>query len=493
MKRLLWIAVLFTAMVTAALASPTGAITDWLFGTPADNYMETQWYVYTGFTTFYAQTGFDENKKADLGFATRFGDLYFGLSYNGNIFGQEDFKYTELGTTFNGKPAQVRQYVGAIDLKDENITKPDHNIGILLGFLDMGVLLGLETNYRSFKVEEDFQIKSKIATDPYEDYASYKAEYGTLTPSLKWGMARDLTDNGIRPAIKLALKFDIDSTEYEKYEEFTNNSGVQDYAKNEGTYISTNNSTELELAFNLGGYTLMSTESGFNFSLDLDFTFTSKFYDENQYSWDIQYGLIKKYVTEKKKGYFTTDDSTSVPTTTFTEDYTDTKYAIEPSFALSWSSEKVGVGAKFHLPVEITSKGYTVNSMADDNTGTSKKYTKASTYKEIGISFSPILKFGGQYRLVPDKFNINFGATIELSSIEQTESETETVTPASTKKEVTPKSDGTKSTFSLGATFYFNDNVFLDAYTGVKDVSELSFYGKKGVTTFTGILLSVKF
>jgi len=251
MKRLIVIAVLLTAMVTGAFASPAGSITDWLFGTPADNFMEVQWHVYTGFNKFYAQAGLSSG-KADLGFATKFGKaedgsggLYLGLAYAGNIFNQVDIGYTESEINFKGVPNTKTKQYGAINLTPAT-ARPDHDIGILIGVANMGFLFNLNTDYQLFEVKEDALIGGT-------QYKSYKAERGTITPSIKWGMAKDLTEKGIRPAVKLSLGFDINNTEVEQYQlAYGSTTAYTTY----GTAINTDNSTEFGLAFNLGGFTL---------------------------------------------------------------------------------------------------------------------------------------------------------------------------------------------------------------------------------------------
>jgi len=534
MKKLVVIAVLFTAIVTGAFAQ-AGEITDYMFGLPGGNYMEVQWYPYAGFEKFYVQAGLSTG-KADLGFAAKNSKIYFGVSYAGNIFHQYNWSYTEEGTFFPGPASgtdttlatspnnkKIKSYTTPANFASPSVaggyTRPvDHNIGILIGVANMGFKIGFSSDYQIFEVKEDVRVD-------YVNYKSYKIEYGNLTPSVKWGMAKDLIENkGIRPAVELSFGFHVDQREVEEYETVTVG-GVNTYPiKGRDKKITaangsdgTDNYTVFGLKINLGGFTIVSQDNGFSFSVDLDYSLESKIYGDNQVAYlynapGTTYNTYR-YFKEKGRNYDSTDS-------TYETDIVNGNHKIEPTLQVQWSSDKVGLGAKLHLPVTIDSDEYTTNTIVSGTnnfyTGlpasgaSSYKFRKDSSVKEVTVGFAPELKLGGQYKLVPDKLNINMGATIGLSKAESTTTETTTIDYAgstvttgwikrneTTKTEVVPASNPTSSSFSVGATLFLTKNVILDAWTGVKDATYFNLFGDNSgtpsLTYFGGILLMLSF
>jgi len=493
-KKLIMIAVLLLAAVTGAFAQ-AGAITDYMFGLPGENYMEVQWYPESGFEKFYVQAGF--TGKADLGFATKIGGIYVGVSYTGGIFNQYNWNYEESVVSFRGADKKIKQYKtpddwykGTDDPYDPNIIYPferpvDHNLGILVGIADMGFRFDFGSDYQLFEVKEDVVVDGG-------QYKSYRTEYGNITPSLKFGMAKDLTPNGIRPSVQLSLGFHVDQSQTEQYNDSSPYTKRAVNIKNaEGINNGTDNYTDLGLALNLGGYTFMSRknlftkENEFSFSVDLDYSLNSKLYGKNQYTYS---NIDATAYTFEKEGRFGDTN------TAFDTNIKNGTHVIEPSVQVQWNVDKIGLGAKLHLPVTIGFDESTTNLITYGTTSYSIKET--ATTKETSIEFAPRLNLGGVYRLVISKFHINMGAEIGLSSAE---SKTVEVSPKddSSKKtiSVTNETNGTHSQFTIGASLFLTRNVILDAYTGVRDRRDLNFFGtgEGSVTYFGGILLMLSF
>jgi hypothetical protein len=507
MKKFLVIAVLFTVIVTGAFAQ-AGAITDYMFGLPGGNFMETQWYVYSGIEKFYIQAGLDNANLAKLGFAAKTGGLYIGVSYNGSIFNQYDWGYTENQITFAGVDDKtIEQYVDPGNNVGNGV---NHNLGILIGVAEMGFKLGFSSSYQILYIDKD----ARVGTI---DYKSYKNEYGDLSPSIKWGMARDLTDKGIRPSVYLGFTFHVDQQETDRYYQIgaTTNYASGGKAVSGRNGFGTNNYINFSLAINLGGYKLISQENGFEFAIDLDYSLDSRSYDENQQSYRFTpIGGTASIFTFKEKGTFSSANN-------FRTDYVNARHYIQPEFKAQWSSDRVGLGAKLHLPITIETTEYQNNTIRSGanfvdpglptGTGVSSAYKlyKASVEKDNTVSFRPRIQLGGQYKLVPDKFNINMGATIGLSAVSHRTQETKTtnyITPIDpgngpqVDKEtiqtiVTPSTTGTSSNFSVGTSLFLTKNVILDAETGVMSRNNLNFFGTGAgsITYFTSLLLMLSF
>jgi len=493
-KKLIVIAVLFLLAVTGAFAQ-AGDITDGMFGLPGENYMEVQWYPDAGFEKFYIQAGF--TGKADLGFATKIGGLYIGVSYTGGLFHQYDWGgYEESVTIFRGTDKKIKQYTIPEGWADKtwlknNPNPVDHNFGILIGIADMGFRFDFSSDYQIFEMKEDVIVGG-------DQYKSYKSEYGTLTPSITWGMAKDLTPNGIRPAIQLSFGFHVDQSQNERYDvtsPYASRSYIGNALGNEGT----DNYTDLGLAINLGGYTIMARknvftkENEFSFSVDLDYSLNSKLYGKNKRT----YSYLNRNANIEEEGRF----SSSGGFDGFDTKIENGTHVIEPSLQVQWDSDKIGLGAKLHLPVTIESDKYTYNKLNISNSKLSYSLEKQGTEETISVEFAPSLNLGGVYRLVPSKFHINMGAEIGLSSAksETVKSHVDATNTDSTK--VTNTTKGTDSNFTIGVSFFLTRNVILDAYTGVQKANEFNFFGTGkssdtetgSVTYFGGILLMLSF
>jgi hypothetical protein len=512
MKKLIVIAVLLAAIVTGAFAQ-SGDITDDMFGLPGSNYMEPQWYVYSGFEKFYIQAGLGSD-KADLGFAAKIGSLYIGVAYAGGLFNQYNWGYTESKINFAGKADQtIKQYTTPTGWATPTNTNPpenpgdpalydrpvDHDFGILVGIADMGIRLNFKSDYQLFEVNENVAVGST-------QYKSYKTEYGNMAPSIKWGMAKDLTDRGIRPSVQVSFGFHVDQSESERYAG-KDSQGL--YLRSADGTGGTDNYTDLGLALNLGGFTILSYDNGFSFSVDLDYSLTTTLYGKNSYTYD---NLGTKVWTIEEQGRIKNATTTTigVPTADIDTDIVTATHNIDPILQVLWDSEKIGVGARLHLPVEISSDESTSNEVDYDPTNRSYKLVNNGSEKVTSIEFSPRINLGGQYRLVPDKFNINMGAVIDLSSVKSETTETTKITGTGASKttttttNVTNTTKSTGSTFTIGATLFLTKNVILDAYTGVKNATEFNFFGLSktdspntgdigSITYFGGILLALSF
>jgi len=522
MKKFIVIAVLLAVVITSAFAQ-AGEITDYMFGLPGENFMEPQWYVYSGFEKFYIQAGFDNPSLAKLGFATKTSDLYIGVSYEGGLFNQIDVGgYTESTISVPTPPAlpgsispfegkKIKTY-GTPNL-DSKGKRPNHSIGVLVGIQDMGIKLTVDTNYQIFDLKEDSIVGGN-------NYKSYKAEYGDVSPSLKFGMAKDLTEQGIRPSAELVFSFHTDSIQSDYYEgNLDTNTGIKSYITHEAiegfATQGTDNFAIIGVKLNLGEYTIYSKDN-FTFSADFDYAFSATIYGENKYTYNAPNPTTgaTDIKTFKEKGGF--DDTNGV----FHNGISVMVHGIEPSVKVTWDSEKVGLGAKLHLPILITDGKETTNDIDINTDKTSPAYGTytlypTSTTKATTFHFLPELKLGGVYRLVPNKFNINMGATIGLSAVGVTTEEetderqlTNKADPTSVNLDkgkstttVTPVSAGTSSSFSIGVSLFLTKNVILDAKTGVENANSFnvfgtghSFFASEGsLTHFCSLLLMLSF
>jgi hypothetical protein len=507
MKKFFGVVILLMAITATAFASPAGVTTYWFAGNEEDDYVNPQWYPGVEFSKFFATAGFAG--AADMGFATRFGGgFYLGVHYAGNIFKNYSVTYEEMTNAIFANKAD-KSFRSYSSLPDFTANVPYHDFGVLIGIADMGFLVTVNTDYQSFRVTEDTQIAGN-------DYKSFERSEGNITPGLKWGMARNLLENGIRPAVGVTFGINNNITKYEEY--------ILDYNRPAfeaptapykvfGEYIDSSNYNDLGIAFNLGGYTFISTESGFNFSADLDYNLNAVIYGDSEYTRIEPEGT--PYTSDYKityKKYSVKGRSNSI--TDAEVDITDSTHTITPSVSVNWGSERIVLGAKLELPVEISSEGYTnqeshyttyIGNLLGPQVHGYDEWRNTGTHSVSGIKFSPVINLGAQYRVVPNKFFINVGAEIGLSSAGQSTTtdvdyyydswDTNNKKMGETKDTtVTTFSDGTTTSLKAGMTFFFTDNVFLDAFTEVTgDSFNIFGAGAGSITTFHGIILCLKF
>jgi len=479
MKKIIGIAVLMAAMITTAFASPTGSVTYSLFKMPEDNYLDARNYPKVGLEKFFATAGLSSSSYADLGYAAKTtGGLYFGIGYTGAPLDYADIGYTEANSSFNG--GANKTFKTYADVQNEIRTDtPYNNIRLLFGVADMGFGVGFSSTYQLFEVKED----AMVNTTPVK---SYKTEFGNLSPSFVWAMAKDITPNGLRPGVSLFFTFHVDSTEINEY-----------HALNEswGSNVNTDNYTTIGVGLSSGDYYLKRTEGGFKFSVALAYSLDTTIYGENQFSEVDAVG--KKIITEKRNGRFNYYGSDTLIT-----NYTYFFHSISPSLKVIYETERIGIGAQLALPVNIVSRKYTLYHF-NNYSGSYFEYKEDREYDSTSVDFYPRLYLGSQFKLVPDRFNINIGATIGLSSAGQSQSETTNIgdpyavppVADTTRTSVNPYTQGTSADFSVGATLFFTKNVSLDAYTGVRNTDSFNSFGAFGssLTTFSGVLLSLKY
>ncbi|MCL2210928.1 MAG: hypothetical protein FWB95_03285 [Treponema sp.] len=491
MKKLTGIAILLMVIAGFAFAqqdSPTGLATQWRFTTDADNYLAPQWYTDTEFEKFYGVAGF--NGMANIGFAAKKENFYIGGYYGGQIFRRISLDYSDMKDDFANKENQTFKWYNSSQINsisDVNAPRPNHDIGILVGFANMGILLSFDTDeliegkgagYQFFN-KKDVQVGGL-------DYAVYKVQYGNITPAIKWGMAKDLIDRGLRPAVSFSLGIFKDYRMENQY--VAGSDPTAPYRELGENVTHSENRNIIGIGLDLGGITLVEKESGFKFSANLEYDLSATAYPENSVGWLDTSGALSVYKNFSAKGY--KEDGADI----FYTDIKESSHIIKPSFAVSWDSEKIGIGAELALPISFYSTGSTINGMITPASG-GYVLLPMFTYKETGIEFAPVLGLGAQFRPIPGKLNINIGGSIGLSSIGRT---TEVITSLATNdssKDIEKQSFGTKTGLYAGIEFYFSPNVAIDLLTGVSNHNNFNFFGttNNSITYFGTILLAVKF
>jgi len=474
-------------------SSPQSTTTEGRYRSNTDNFIRPDQFSGVKFDKWFGMVSFlsDENNGAiaTTGFATNVFSIYIGAFYSGNFWaGKPSNNFTEeepAAVPNGGKGGKVYDVYNNINVGDEK--NPVNNFAIIIGIGDMGFRLSYLTNYQSFK-------KENIVTGN-QLYKNYKMETGYIAPQIAWAFAKDLTKNGIRPyaTVDLAFNRDYEMTETSGPDTVTtpNPDDPSDpfITHNTGKKIK-NSANHIDPSFSagLGGYTFY-TNGGFRLSADLDYVLTFFIYN-NEYSY-VENG---EYKTGKINGTYT-------PGTTDFIEQSFVKNLVIPSLSGQWSKDRLALRFKLNFP--LTFATLDKNEMALDSSN-KLVYNEASKTTSTFL-FRPDLRLAMQFKIVPDKLILNAGARIQATAITL---DTILQKDYSMGKKISAKKEHNKtflntgtgtqfvSRFSIGPTFYFTENVWVEASTGVSNVygeGAIDLFAPGGLFAFGSILVALKF
>jgi len=463
-------------------ASPQSRTTEGRYRSNADDFIRPDTHTSVRFDKWFGMAAFmywgnyNYNPLATLGFATKANDLYIGAFYSGDFW---------TAAPANNRTEQVPNAVpaGGIAGKRYNVYNNINispynvnNVAVLLGFADMGVRITYRTNFQIFS-EKDIVFQNQL-------YKSYHTENGYIAPQIAWAFSKDLiSGKGVRPYAAIDLVFD---RSYLKTE--TNG---DDNAGNSGEKIGRSaNVFSPALSLGLGSYHFYN-QDGFRGSFDVDYTFNLKIYD-NEYSY-VENG---KYKTGKFNGTYDNPATINYMGRSY---FTNT---LTPSVAGSWSKERLALRFKLNLPLTLSVEEASAMMLDDSNlvkgNGNSDKTTT--------FTFRPDVRLAMQYKIIPDKLNLNVGARIQASAMDLVTIERnyynnkgERVIPLSQKiyqNDYNPQGRSIASRFHIGPTFYLTENFWVEATTGVSNAfgeNAIEVFAEGGLFSFGSILVCLKF
>jgi len=156
------------------------------------------------------------NNPASLGYASRFGGLYLGLWYTGNVVRVRENWEEQVTTTYdliNQIPittATRTQYFGG-----GNIISSNNQIEALLGIGSMGFKIGFHENVSDTKFPGRIitvtENQDGTVTHSNGDILEYSNITGSLSPSLTWGMSIDLGSFAIKPLLAVGIGIGLGS------------------------------------------------------------------------------------------------------------------------------------------------------------------------------------------------------------------------------------------------------------------------------------------
>jgi len=455
-------------------SSPQSTTTEGRYRSNADNFIRPDQYTGVRFNKWFGMVSFlwDDtfSAVATAGFATKANSVYIGAFYSGNMWaGAPVNNYNEeepAAVPAGGTAGKVYNVYNNINAGGAN--NPVNNAAILIGVADMGFRLTYRTNYQSFN-ESDIVTAGQL-------YKNYRIEKGYMAPQIAWAMAKDLTGNGIRPYATVDLVFERDF-------QMTETSGP-DSAGITGEKIGGSlNHIDPSFSAGLGGLTFHDKD-GFRLSGDLDYVLALNVYD-NEYS----YADNGVYKTGKIKGTYS-------PATIDFIEKSFISNLVTPSLSGQWSGDRIALRFKLNLPLTFQSEEQ--NIMIRD--GSKLIYDGASNSTFI-FMFRPDIRLAMQYKIVPDKLTLNAGARIQATAITLNTTDQKNYSNggkvSSRKLHQDSFGSGFVSRFSIGPTFNFTENVWVEATTGISNAygnsGTIDVFAPGGLFSFGSILAAMRF
>jgi len=487
---------------TGLWASPQSNVTEGRYRSNADNFIRPDQYTGVRFDKWFGMISFlwDENFSpiATTGFATKVSDIYIGAFYSGNFWASKpsnNYVEEEPNTIpAGGVEGEVYDVYNSINVS----TGPVNNVAVIVGAIDMGFRFTYRTNYQSFN-------KDNIVTGG-QLYNSYETENGYMAPQIAWAFAKDMTKNGIRPYVSFDMIF---NRSYQKTKTAGYDTVVIQNPDDPGNPITTYNTGEKisrsanhfdpSIGVGAGGYTFLSID-GFRLSADLDYVLTVNSYN-NEYSY-VENG---QYKTGKINGTYIPGSNPYIERSYISNQVT-------PSLSGQWSKDKLALRFKINFPLTFNSEDQNSMALHEDNqahkpllNNGNLVYHGASN-STFTFIFRPDLRLALQYKIIPDKLTLNAGARIQATAVTL-----DTILQknfingikTSTRKihNESYMNSGTStqfiSRFSIGPTFNFTENAWLEANTGVTNSygneGTIDIFAPGGFFSFGSILFALKF
>ena len=502
MKKIITAAAVIILLITGDLyaapqystESPQSGVTQGRFESDADHFVNVRNYANMDFSKWwgvvsYKRQNMESPHIAQLGLATRFGNVFTSLSYRGNgflHFGKRTgsniniYNYTE--EIDNGKTWKI---FDASPMLDQNYNLRNE-ASLLLGLADMGFLITYASNYQS-NTQEDFAIGDPGTTRSF--YKSFKEEHGYINPGITWGMTKELIPGrGVKPQVNLDLNF---YKKNQRKEDFFDPSSPASGVKG----------IEIELAQNYFSPGINLGLYGFNFltkdkfSLGMDLEYGIKFFIyNNDYCYPDSNFILK--VDKIKKGYVTGS--------TQAVEASKREHDFAPFIGARWEGERLGLVGRIGLPLEISKTNETDLNILQDGTGKLEKDGEniiATVFEII-----PRLDLALQWAIVPSRLFLNVGGQLRILTAKYINEEKKHYTSGTednndpypyTDKRAEYNQAGTN--LYLGLTFDINKNLQLQALMGVDSGNNLNLFSSNfsanagGLINFGNILLALKF
>jgi hypothetical protein len=511
-----------------------------VFDADVDNYLDVNYWSsvefgkWFGFITggFYDAEGYGFTPFAiDLGYATKFGKIYLGTRYVGNIMqttgdGGPAVSTEEIEVDYPALPYSIPDETRTTTTYSQGWYNSTNQIDIVVGFGNMGISAGFFESITTNKFDApDGTTTTKTVTHETGEtvYTNQVIEYvdtrGHLFPSLGFGMNLNIGKMALKPYVGLGLDIfkdrlienrrGVDPT----YTYTVYDNGITTLGGEEVSYSGENNGYMIP-SITIGATLELPAKDTSSMTVSLEYGLGIGIYS-NDYDAGVS-GTAKGDVSYSGERTVTRYIDRTVTRYTSEIDFIDKSYfshAITPSFVTTKDMNDLKLGFKAELPINMTfttedryRETYNTTKteydwaiyLQDNSTTTTKAisgYRGGDTsYSEISeYNVAPVLGVGASYQLFPKRFAINAGVKAvpfnfnrkiirTMPGKEERQFETvvdgygkkttDTVTgPGATTRTDRVVVEDTINSFygnvTGGFVFSFNDNLALDMLAGV--------------------------
>jgi hypothetical protein len=440
----------FVGSPVSTLESNTKKATAGVFSSSVDDYIDTRnwsgvsfekWFGFatgdrvTSSATTNVAGGDDRGDiyKGSLGYAHKFGNLYLGAWYHGNILqmtGNPSPHVTKKIEGTDDEYAQTQTQTTTTTTYRSAWTNSTNQLAILLGVGKQGIKLGffesLATDRNEGATGRD--ITEVDAKNGFKTYTNKTADYslsgGQLRPFLGWGAVFSGAVT-VKPYIDAALIM------YQK-EKIDNTKNYTAYnGKLAGSETTTHNAGWNE------GYLMPLATVGSDFvkageaattTVGIKYDFSMGLYDNN---YDAS-GVSGNTAGTVRWGAGSTEITQNIATTNTVKsaelnfiDKTYQSHTLTPSYKVTGEpASGLKLGFRATLPVSFTldtsdayTEKYTINktvynnniNKARDTTATTVVRTNTGLTETTTITAAPTFAVGASYKLIPNHFTINAG------------------------------------------------------------------------------------
>jgi len=433
---------------SGGFTSNTKKATASIFSNTVDNYMDVhgwsginldKWFGFVGVAGVTSnaplQTGTASGiGKGSLGYARKFGDIYLGAWYYGNIVqvtGTSQFETSSVTATYPQMDSQVMGSKTTTTTWNPSYRNATNQIEFLVGIAGQGIKVGYfhsaTTDRRPqigpLTVLENFLAGTTTYTNASDEYSDAAGHY---VPYLGWGSVFKVSDLAIKPYLTFAL--DIYSDKY--------TSALSSYSTLQGNYVGDSTTT---IVGSSSGYLKPTLLVGANLDLPQKGPFVmtagleyglgiwayNNKYDDSGFSGETKGTASWTGSSNVSRSFVSTE---TIDATTITiNDITRSNHVITPSFKISGTIEdNIRLGAKLWLPVTIgvtSTDSYNDGYSVTKNVMVNPALSQANTTTTRNIHGSRILQentqfelearigVGASYALVPGRFTVNAGFT----------------------------------------------------------------------------------
>ena len=515
----------------AAQQSNTNAATAGVFSSDVDDSMDVHWYTGVEFEKWAGFIGYGSG-PISLGYATRFGNIYLGTWYTGNIATSSGVTTETVTNTYDLSTQLQTTRVTSTQYQSFE-TNSNNEIAALIGVSGMGIKVGFSESITTRKNPNTTVTVTEQLDGDNVTYVNEIDEYnyfdGTLTPSLEWGMKLPVGEGGLEIRPKVGALFAISQNKYllnTKANYIT--PGAEPTINGQG-HNNSSLSPYIYLDVGIGLPAPEKTSKSVNVGYGLGLDIYSNAYDVFGFSGTAK-GTVEWYnasssVTNSLESKVSTKNATlEIDEQTYFDHNISVGYYYDKEIF-----ENFTFGLYTAIPIRIrvrSSDSYTQTlsntrtEFSDANfgyntTSTSETTSPNNVTNTTIFSVTPYANFGAKYALFPGRFQINAGISLSPCSFTNTVtknskataeditktkivddngnviSETETVNPNTTDTTVDSVRVANNwgylgAGLSGGFVFNFNDNASLDL-------------AASSITTFTlnlttvNVLFTIKF